>query len=184
MDRRQRKTREAIFQAFSKLLEKKRYDSITVQEIIDQADIGRSTFYAHFETKDELLRSLCTDIFQHVFTEILPQEKEPDGLSGYNNLELKLGHILYHLKENQGNLKGIIAADGDGLFMQYLKQYLAELFTQYRNIFEVDVPADFLIHHLVGSFAETVKWWIAEDTRHSPEDVAGYYMRILPSFPK
>jgi len=181
VDRRQKKTREAIFQAFRTLLEKKKYDSITVQEIIDEANIGRSTFYAHFDTKDELLRSLCTDIFHHVFTEALPEET--DGNSDrYRNLELKLGHILYHLKENKNNIKGIIAADESGLFMSYFKQYLIELFTQYKDIFRVDVPNDFLIHHLVGSFAETVKWWVAEDIKHSPEEVAGYYMKVLQVF--
>ena len=78
MDRRQKKTRQAVYDAFTRLLEKKSYSSITVQEIIDEADIGRSTFYAHFETKDELLRALCTEIFEHVFSEDLKKEKTHD----------------------------------------------------------------------------------------------------------
>ena len=51
MDRRQRKTRDAIFKAFIELLSEKNVNQITVGEIIARADIGRATFYAHFETK-------------------------------------------------------------------------------------------------------------------------------------
>ena len=67
MDRRQRKTRESIFKAFIDLLSKKDYNKITVSEIIDSADIGRSTFYSNFETKDYLLKELCEDLFCHIF---------------------------------------------------------------------------------------------------------------------
>ena len=75
MDRRQRKTRDAICRAFASLLMKKSYARITVQDIIDEADVGRTTFYTHFETKDDLLKSLCTEIFEHVFSDDLSKEK-------------------------------------------------------------------------------------------------------------
>ena len=176
LDRRQKKTRTAIFKALQTLLERKPYSTITVQEIIDEANIGRSTFYAHFETKDDLLRSLCSEIFCHVFTDLLPQEE--DTLSR-KNLELKLGHILYHLKENQVNIRSIITADGDGMFMAYFKQYLTQLFSRYTVLFPEEIPEDFLIHHLTGSFAETVRWWACQNMTHSPQVVAGYFMALV-----
>jgi len=173
MDRRQKKTRKAIFDALSRMLEKKRFEQITVQEIIDEANIGRSTFYAHFETKDDLLKTMCTDIFQHVFTSKLPGEETQDAL------EIKLGHILYHLRESKVDLRGILGGESGELFMGYLKQYLRELFGQYLQKFDPAIPKDFLLHHLVGSFAEAVKWWMTEDIKHSPEEVASYYMTAI-----
>jgi len=179
MDRRQQKTRKAIFDSLSRLLERKRFENITVQEIIEEANIGRSTFYAHFETKDDLLKEMCTDIFQHIFLDRLPKEEDHDYSVGSPNLELKLGHILYHLRESKRNLKGILGGESGELFMGYLKKYLRELFARYQESFSSDIPEDFLLHYLSGSFAETVKWWMLEDTSHTPEEVAFYYMRMV-----
>ena len=58
-DRRITKTRKAIYTAFLQLLNQEDYESITVQEIIDLADVGRSTFYSHYESKELLLDELC-----------------------------------------------------------------------------------------------------------------------------
>ena len=57
VDRRIRRTQKSLHEALISLVLEKNYDSITVQEILDRADVGRSTFYAHFDGKDELLIS-------------------------------------------------------------------------------------------------------------------------------
>lgn len=180
MDRRQQKTREAIFQAFSKLLETKRFNHITVQEIIDEANVGRSTFYAHFETKDELLRAMCTDIFLHVFSEVLKSEKTHDFSEAGNHLEARLTHVLYHLKDREKDLRGILSCESGDLFMGYFKGYLKELFGRYFKECRMPVPEEFMMNHLVGSFAEAVKWWMNGHMKYSPEEMAGYYMAVIP----
>lgn len=178
MDRRQQKTRDAIFKALSTLLETKRYSNITVQEIIDEAIIGRSTFYAHFETKDELLKAMCTDIFSHVFSDELISEKTHDFSGGNNGLEAKLTHILHHLKDSEKNITGILSCESGELFMKYFKGYLSEMFSKYLNETNLKVPTDFVLNHLVGSFAETVKWWIDNKMKYTPEEIARYYIEV------
>ena len=121
MDRRQRKSRKAIIDAFNKLLTKKRYSEITVQEIIDEADVSRSTFYAHFETKDELLKALCTDIFEHVFSEEVMSEEHHD-FSHHSSFRDKVTHILYHLKEKQQDIRGLFSGECGEVFLRYLKE--------------------------------------------------------------
>src|SRR5918996_3826094 len=57
MDRRAARTRRALHGALMSLILRKGYEAITVQDIIDEADVGRSTFYAHYTGKEDLLRS-------------------------------------------------------------------------------------------------------------------------------
>jgi len=177
MDRRQQKTRRAIFSAFSILLQRKGFEKITVQEIIDEANIGRSTFYAHFETKDELLKAICTDIFQHIFTMTLPQEEE--HALGIENLELKLGHILFHLEQHRADLLGIFNSESSFLFIRYLEEYLVDLFQRYDEDFKSSLPQEFILNYLTSSFIATVRWWINQKEPYGPEEVAHFYMTML-----
>lgn len=201
MDRRQMKSRTAIFRAFSTLLEKKRYEHITVQEIIDAADVGRSTFYAHFETKDMLLKEMCSDIFDHIFTgnpckNTCARRNECDRIGFCDNniecgggalckyetetpeLKAKLAHILWHLKDSKSDIVGILTSESSDLFMNYLREYLLKLFRMYLPDFHADVPEAFLLNHLVGSFADTIKWWVKENMETSPEQTAKYFMEM------
>ena len=87
-DRRITKTRKAIYQAFLHLLNQKDYEAITVQEIIDLADVGRSTFYSHYESKELLLDELCQKLFHHLFERA--QHLSPQDY---------LVHIFQHFKK-------------------------------------------------------------------------------------
>ena len=174
MDRRRLKTRKAIFQAFLALLERKRYDHITVQEILDEADVGRSTFYAHFETKEMLLEALCSDVFFHVFEESPCAWKGDDG-----ELEGRLTHILWHVRDSQSNLAAILASEGGEVFMDYFKRHLVALFGEYPRRLAGNLPAELRLRLLATGFAETVRWWAAGKFKESPEEVAAYFLQMF-----
>ena len=178
MDRRQQKTRAAIFQAFNRLLEEMHFNNITVQEILDEANVGRSTFYSHFETKDALLRAMCTDIFEHIFSHELHSETSHDFSSSDHGLREKITHLLYHLKDNKENILGVLSGESGELFMRYFKEYLATMFEQYPNSIRQDTPKEFALNHLVGSLAEDVRWWIGSKMEMPPEELSNCYMKM------
>lgn len=174
MDRRQRKTRQAIFEAFSELLSTQTYESITVQDIIDRADIGRSTFYSHFETKDMLLKAMCSDIFEHIF------RGELCDYPGENHcLEEKTAHILWHLKSHKKDIIGLLSCESGGLFMSYIEDYVRELFSLHLDEFDKDVPEDFLLNHLTKSFCAAIMWCVKNKMEIVPEEIAKYFVRII-----
>ncbi len=174
MDRRQRKSRKAIFDAFIALLRAKRYEHITVQDIIDTADISRSTFYAHFETKDMLLKAMCSDIFDHIFAGDLCEYPDQGP-----QLQARLAHILWHLQEQKDQVVGILSCEGGELFMSYFRERLTTLFGLYLQEFPQNVPQDFLLNHLVGSLSEAVRWWVRGSMALPPEALAEYYMQCI-----
>lgn len=179
MDRRQQKTRQAIFNAFSGLLEKKSFGNITVQEIIDSANVGRSTFYAHFETKEGLLEAMCTDIFQHVFSDDLRRESNHDFSHAGHSFENEIIHILYHLQENRRNLRGLLSCDSGDIFMGYFKGYLRDMFSAYLQQRHFSAPQAYVLDMAVSSFTETVRWWITGQDIYTPEQTAAFFMEFI-----
>jgi AcrR family transcriptional regulator len=91
MDRRVRKTREALYSAFTALVVEKGYENMSVQGIIDGADVGRTTFYAHFKTKEELLRFGFLRLKEHL--RALPVDTRQDRAAFLTAL---LGHAKSH----------------------------------------------------------------------------------------
>ncbi len=174
MDRRRQKTRKAIFSAFQTLLETKRYDRITVQDIIDSADVGRSTFYAHFETKEALLDAFCGDVFFHLFGEnACDFTGDGEGLAG------KLTHILWHIREERQHLSAILRSDGREVFFTYFKEHLTALFAaEWEDT--VHLPEEYRLRMLAAGFVETLVWWAEGRYQAQPEEVAGYFLKMYP----
>jgi AcrR family transcriptional regulator len=92
-DRRTQKTRKYLAEALKELIVEKGYDAVTIQDIIDRANVGRSTFYSHYESKEQLLTSNIN--FQQALIEIpaADPERYPMGV----NLSYLFNHTKEHL---------------------------------------------------------------------------------------
>lgn len=178
MDRRQRKTREAIFAAFIGLLEKKSFTQITVGQIIQQADVGRTTFYAHFETKEHLLKALCADLFCHVL-DAAQGRQQHRHLFHCDPPESVFLHLLQHLLHDDNHILQLLACPNNDLFLQYFKEDLRQIAESQLPLFEKrkseKLPDGFWIDHIAATFVETVRWWIDHGMKESPETVYEYF---------
>ena len=180
MDRRQKKTREAIFNAFSTLLSEKNYNQISVQEIIDAANIGRTTFYAHFETKDYLLKELCEELFDHIIDTAMCLPHEHYHYSCDYATDSVFLHLLKHLQENDLNILELLSSENNEIFLRYFKSNLKKLIiSQYAekgNLNKSKLPQDYLVNHISSSFVETVSWWISHNMKETPETITEFFL--------
>lgn len=183
MDRRQRKTREAIFTAFTALLSRKNYNQISVQEIIDEANIGRTTFYAHFETKDYLLKDLCEELFGHIIDTAMGLPHGHYHYSCGSKTDSVFLHLLRHLQENDGNILGLLSSQNNEIFLRYFKDNLKRLIViQYAEkglLKNSALPEDYLVNHISSSFVETVDWWVNHQMKETPEQITDYFLAVI-----
>ena len=179
MDRRQKKTRAAIFKAFTELLSKKHYNQITVGEIIEKADVGRATFYAHFETKDFLLKELCEELFCHIFDAAEGSGNRHQHIFYCDAPSSVVVHLLQHLQKNDNNILDLMGCENNELFLQYFKENLKELIKNLPHLFDVykprELPGDYWNNHISSTLVETIRWWLRNGMKENPQMLADYF---------
>jgi AcrR family transcriptional regulator len=183
LDRRQKKTKSSILSAFGKLLANSDYSKITVQDIIEEANIGRSTFYAHFATKDHLLEEICSDLFEHILSDSLRAEGSHDFSSHRGSMQTNVTHILYHLRDGRKDIITLLKYDSNELFLHHFRQHLSGLVREdlamHASYFPLNIPESFWINHISCSFVGMVQWWIAGNFAQTPEYLSSCFIQAL-----
>ncbi len=183
LDRRQQKTRRAIFKAFCHLISKHSYANITVQQIIDEADVGRSTFYAHFPTKDDLLKAVCVDLFHHIIEGAKDStlQQQVSLAEGHEPTSV-FCHLLQHLKENDRNILGLLSSTNSEFFLGYfkegLRQLMASILAGSDNKLK-DIPEELQINFLAAGFIELILWWNQHQKRETPQQLDAYFRALI-----
>lgn len=179
-DRRVQRTRQGLQEALIELIRERGYDAITVQDIVDRANLGRTTFYQHYGSKDELFMS-CHEAIASGFhfgpfyalsrEELLSPEAPPGMASAYR-----------HLEDARAQLYPTFQGKDSLLILRRIRDWSAqEIEAGLRAAFDEAgsaIPLDVLANYLAGAQIALVQWWLEKRQPHTPEDLAQAFHRL------
>jgi AcrR family transcriptional regulator len=171
-DRRSQRTRQALSEALVQLIQEKDYSAITVNDIIERANVGRSTFYAHYQDKDALLLDQMDRVIE-VLSQSSPASHEFPYFPSLGFLQ-HVGGDHYEL------YKTLVWGPGMDLIVKHLQKSLSQKVEQGLRDSGTDyeVPLPILASFTTGSFLNLLKWWLENKRVHSPEQMDDYFMKI------
>jgi AcrR family transcriptional regulator len=179
-DRRVQRTRELLQKALIELIGERGYDAITIQDIVDRANVGRTTFYLHYSSKDELFMR-CHEAIVGEFhfgprcprsrEELLSPEAPPEMAAAYRHLDdaRALLNPIFQGKDGLLILRRIHDWSTQEIEAS-LRAALAEAGST--------IPFDVLATYLAGAQIALVQWWLKKRQPHTPENVAQTFHRL------
>nr|WMC95532.1 helix-turn-helix domain-containing protein [Aminobacter aminovorans] len=152
------------------LIRAKDYEAITVDDILDKANVGRSTFYAHFTSKDDLLqRSLerLRDLLVGV------RQGTLDGVEdGWDP-----ARALFEYADVQAALAG---GHGGAVLREAVDKVLADVLRQTMGAGPAGgLPRELVIQHMVATFNTTLRWWREHRPAMAPAEADALFRRLL-----
>lgn len=172
VDRRVRRTRALLGQALRDLIVTKPYETITIQDITDQADLNRATFYLHYASKEELLMGSLEQEFDSLVEQM---EAEKNGRPLWEN-PATIRIIFEYVAENAALFKVLLGPQGQGYVMYRVLDYIAQVDEEElqeafgKNALPIlDV---ILARHFAGALFALVSWWLEQDMPYSPTYMA------------
>jgi AcrR family transcriptional regulator len=174
-DRRSQRTYHLVSTAMMELLSEKSYEAITVQDILDRANIGRSTFYAHYYDKQDVLESITGQMLD-LFS--LGMQQTGTGLELLPGLEL-FRHAKQMQKQLQVLLKGqsgeVLLKTTQALLSKNIERNLATALSDKRS---PSVPLEVVSQYLAGAFLNLLKWWLEAEMPYSPERMDEMFQQL------
>ena len=174
-DRRIERTKRLLIHALLDLTQEEHYDQISVKDIVEKADVGRSTFYAHFQNKDELLMSGFGIILQN-FVDQISYEGGSLSINAIGLFSHAYGHYEIYRTLIWGTGFELLVKDGHSA----LTAMIAERFTEIlpREL-PLQIPIEILAYAAAGSLLILLKWWLDHKMSLPPDEINDYFQRLV-----
>jgi AcrR family transcriptional regulator len=192
IDRRILRTRRSLRQAFYALILEKGYDSVSVGEITERADLGRTTFYLHYRDKEDLLMESVRDLVNGLIAQLDQASTEYWARPEAGRLipEVPLTAITYafqHVAQNAILYRIILRGEGTSSASQRVRDILINSVTEFIEgvrarqglEYNPELPLDVFLNGLAGAWLGLVSWWLEEERPYSPEQMAVMYEKMF-----
>ena len=178
-DRRSQRTQQTLMDALIALLAVKHYDEISINDIIDRANVGRSTFYAHYQGKDDLLKSGFERVLDMLINHISFGESDQD-------LRLDTTQLFRHAQGHYELYRTLVWGSGFDLLTKdghaALSAKFQENFTQILSGKpEPSIPLAVLSYSMAGTLLILLKWWLDNKMPYSPEYMDEIFQQLIMS---
>jgi len=178
-DRRVRRTRAALQAALMALMTEKGYESTTVQDIIDRANVGRATFYSHFADKKTLLVSRIEDLRSALVERQRQPTRRPNGQPAHFAFSLAM---LEHAAANAQVWKAISESEGGAFVLRRIHDMLADLVRSelgWLGLTRGSFHREMLVQHITGAFMGTMLSWIDDGAKLPPAELDEIFRRLV-----
>jgi AcrR family transcriptional regulator len=176
-DRRVRRTRKLLHDAFISLAIEKGYEKTTIQDILDRADVGRSTFYAHYRDKAALLTTSFDDMHEQLQRQLadVPAATPID-------VALPAALLFEHAYRNQRVYRALCGHQGGAVVQRHLRSLIGDQLRKHlRPEFsggDTEVPADIAAEFYTSAALGLLVWWIAHDFCNGATWLAATYRAL------
>ena len=176
-DARVRRTRDALGDALVALMQEKPFETITVQDVLDRAQVSRSTFYAHYSDKDDLLMSDAEEFFESISMALSVHGDKSDRV-------FPVMEFFVHLSDVQPFYKALVKSGkfqenmelARGHFARGIERRLSEL-PRGKSIPPHQLPAIAFTH--AGALLSLLMWWLDRGMRESPAEMDELFHRMI-----
>ena len=189
-DRRVSRTRRQLRDALFTLILEKGYDAVTVEEITERADLGRTTFYLHYHDKEDLLVESIGELVDDLVDQMAQVPLTDWRLAALGDGQVSPALVLpfQHVAQNARLYRIVLRGAGPYSMNQRLRQIIIQASQKmFGFLLEEDllaalnpqVPIQVFLNYIAGAWGGMITWWLENDMLFSPEQFALMFQRMV-----
>jgi AcrR family transcriptional regulator len=148
----------------------KGYETVTIRDITERADIGYATFFRHYHTKDELLQAVLDVVVTELVDLLHPAEFGTDPQT--------VGVLLFRYVQGHSEMVRVLL-DSHALLKQTITSITQDIVSKRTSMPDGPVPLEIAAYHIVTSSIALIRWWLDHQMPYPPEQMDVIYYELI-----